>query len=182
MPSRLKKMMLRETVEQYRDVQNMVAVSYERVSAEEAAALRHGLREKDVKFRIVRNRVARRAFEELGRDGFGELLNGPVAVISAEDVVQASKAAQDFVSERHLELRGGWADGRDLSCEEIERLAKLPGRKALLAQIAGLASAPLRALVGMVGAPGAALARALKAWNEKRGGAAGQEPGAADAQ
>ena len=58
----------------------------------------------------------------------------------------------------------------------------LPGRKALLAQIAGLAAAPLGSLVGMIGAPGAALARALRAWNEKRGEAPGQEPGAEGAQ
>jgi large subunit ribosomal protein L10 len=175
-PSRVKTMMLQETVERYRDVQSMVAVAYEKISAEDATALRQDLRKKAVDICIVRNRVARRAFTELGRDAFGKLLTGPVAVISAEDVVEASKAADELAKEWHLELHGGWADGRDLTQEEVKQLAKLPGRKMLLAQIAGLAAAPLRSLVGMIGAPGAALARALSAWNEKRGEANGQEP------
>jgi large subunit ribosomal protein L10 len=175
-------MMLQETVEHYRDVQSMVAVAYEKISAEDATSLRKDLRNRNIDLRIVRNRVARRAFEKLGRDSFGKLLTGPVAVIAAEDVVEASKAAHELVKERHLELRGGWSEGRDLSQEEVANLAKLPGRKALLAQIAGLAAAPLRSLVGMIGAPGAALARALRAWNEKRGDASGEEPAAEDAQ
>ncbi len=175
-PSRVKTMMLRETVERYRDVQSMVAVAYEKISAEDATALRQDLRKKAIDICIVRNRVAQRAFMELGRDAFAKLLTGPVAVISAEDVVEASKAAHELAKERHLVLHGGWADGRDLTQEEVAQLAKLPGRKMLLAQIAGLAAAPLRSLVGMIGAPGAALARALSAWNEKRGEANGQEP------
>ena len=134
------------------------------------------MRKKEIGFYIVRNRVAKRAFEELGRGSFAKLLSGTVAVISAEDVVEASKVAEELVKERKLKLHGGWADGRDLSEEEVVKLAKLPGRKMLLAMIAGLAAAPLRSLVGMVSAPGAALARVLSAWNEKRGEADGQEP------
>ncbi|MHC5054141.1 MAG: 50S ribosomal protein L10 [Planctomycetota bacterium] len=182
MPSRLKELMVKEAVERYRDVQSMVAVAYERISAEDATALRQGLRKRNVDLRVVRNSVVQRAFEELGRGDFGKLLTGPVAVIAAEDVVEASKAADELAKERHLELRGGWAEGRDLTQEEVAQLAKLPGRKALLAQIAGMAAAPLRSLVGMIGAPGAALARALRAWNDKRGEAPGQEPGAEGAQ
>ncbi len=182
MPSRVKTMMLKETVERYRDVQSMVAVAYEKISAEDATALRRGLRKKAIDLCIVRNRVARRAFEELGREKFAKLLTGPVAVISAEDIVEASKAADELAREWHLKLHGGWVDGRDLTMEEVAQLAKLPGRKMLLAQIAGIAAAPLRSLVGMIGAPGAALARALSAWNETRGEAPGQESGAEGAQ
>ncbi len=182
MPSRLKQLMLKEAVERYRDTQGMVAVSYEKVSAENATAFRQDLRKRKINLHVVRNRVARRAFEELGRGGFGELLTGPAAVISADDVVEASKAADEIVKEWNLEIRGGWADGRDLTQEEVMRLAKLPGRTALLAQIAWLAAAPLRSLVGMIGAPGAALARVVKAWNDKRGEAPAQESGAEGAQ
>lgn len=182
MPSRVKTLMLKETVERFRDVHSMVAVAYEKISAEDATSLRKDLRKKKIDLFVVRNRVARRAFEELGREMFGKLLRGPVAVISAEDIVEASKVAEELVKERKLELHGGWADGRDLSKEEVSELAKLPGRKMLLVQIAGMAAAPLRSLVGMIGAPGAALARALRAWNEKRGEAPEQEPGAESAQ
>lgn len=170
MPSRVKKLMVRETAERYADVgRALVAISYERVSAEDAAALRRSMREKSVDIRVVRNRVARRAFDEIGRAEFGRLLAGEMAVIAAEDLVEASKAAVELAQEKDLDVKGGWADGCLLTEADVRRLSALPPRKMLFAQIAGLAAAPLRRLVGMIDAPAASLARVLRAWNEKRG-------------
>jgi large subunit ribosomal protein L10 len=160
--------MVKEAADRFRDVENMVAVGYVGVAAEDAAALRQKLREDNVDLRVVRNRVSRLAFAEIGREEFGRLLEGETAVISADDPVRASKAAVEFVRERKLELRGGWAQGRELSPEEVRRLATIPSREVLLARVAGLAAAPLRALVGMIQAPHASLARAIRAWNEDR--------------
>ncbi|MHC4201932.1 MAG: 50S ribosomal protein L10 [Planctomycetota bacterium] len=169
MPSRLKKLMVKEAAERYAEADSLVAVSYERIDAEEASALRRSFRERNVELRVVRNRVTRLAFDEIGRSAFAAFLDGEVAVIAAEDPVEASKAAVELARERKLEVKGGWAEGAAITQEEVRRLSALPSRKALLAQIAGLAAAPLVRLVGMMGAPAAALARALGAWNEKRG-------------
>ncbi len=171
MPSRLKKLMVKEAAERYAEADSLVAVSYEKIDAEEASALRRSFRERNVDLRVVRNHVTRLAFNEIGRSAFAAFLDGEVAVIAAEDPVEASKAAVELARERKLEVKGGWAEGAAITQEEVRRLSALPSRKALLAQIAGLAAAPLVRLVGMMGAPAAALARALRAWNEKRPGA-----------
>jgi len=168
-PSRLKKLMVKEAAERYAEADSLVAVSYEKIDAEEASALRRSFRERNVDLRVVRNRITRLAFDEIGLSAFAAFLDGEVAVIAAEDPVEASKAAVELARERKLEVKGGWAEGAAITQEEVRRLSALPSRKALLAQIAGLAAAPLVRLVGMMGAPAAALARALRAWNEKRG-------------
>ncbi len=176
MPSRVKELMVRETAERYADVRlALIAISYEGVSAEDAAALRRSMREKSVDIHVVRNRVARRAFGEIGRAEFGSLLAGEIAVIAAEDPVEASKAAVELARDKELDVKGGWADGRTLTRDDVHYLSALPPRKMLFAQIAGLAAAPLSRLVGMIGAPAASLARALRAWNEKRGSPEGQD-------
>jgi large subunit ribosomal protein L10 len=169
--------MLKEAVEAYGDATSLVAVSYTGISAEDAASLRKSLRAKNVRLRVVKNRIVQRAFAELGRGSFGDLLDTQVAVISSEDPVESSKAAAQLAREKNLELRGGWVDGRDLTKADVQYLASLPSKKQLFAQVAGLAAAPLRSLVGMLSAPYASLARALKAWNEKPERAAGQGSG-----
>ncbi len=176
MPSRVKKLMVKETAERYADISRaLVAISYEGISAEDAAALRRSMREKSVDIRVVRNRVARRAFDQIGRAEFGQLLAGEVAVIAADDAIEASKAAVELAREKELDVKGGWAEGRTLTQEDVWQLSALPPRKMLFAKIAWLAAAPLSRLVGMIGAPAASLARVLRAWNEERESPGGQD-------
>jgi large subunit ribosomal protein L10 len=159
---------VKETVKRYRSVGGVVAMDYPGVTAEDAVKLRKELRETNIEFRVVRKNLARVAFKELGFDGLGDLLEGRTALVSGSDPVEASKAAAALVKDRKFGLRGGWGDGKILSAEDVKQLSMVPSRTALLAQIAGLAVAPLRSLVGMIAAPSASLARVVKAWNEKR--------------
>ena len=177
MPSRVKELTVKETVERYSSVGAFIAVDYPGVSAEGAAAFRKDLREKNVDFRVLKNNLAKVAFKELGCERLGDMIGGRLAIVAAEDAVEASKAAAELAKELKFKVKGGWGEGKLLSTDDIKKLAAIPSRKALFAQIAGLATAPLRALVGMIGAPGASLARAMQAWNEKRG--AGESDGSA---
>ena len=170
MPSRVNRLMVKEAVEHYRSAGSMVAIAYRGISAEDATALRRKLRDDHVELRVVKNRLTKLAMGELGRDDFGSLLDGQTAVIVCDDPVRASKVAVEFTRERKLDVRGGWAEGRALSTEDIRRLATIPPKNVLLGRIAWLAAAPLTGLVGVLQAPCASLARALRAWGEKREG------------
>jgi len=170
-PSRVKELMAQELVDRYRPVGGMVAIGYGGIPAEEATTLRRDLRAKRVDLRVVKCSIARIAFEQLGRKEFGEFLQGQVAVLSSADPVAASKAATELARTKKFPVKGGWAEGRTLSPEEVKRLAEIPPREALLAQMARLIAAPVTRLAAALGAPAASLARAIKAWNEKRGSA-----------
>lgn len=172
MPNSMKELMVKELVEKYRPAAAMVAIGYSGIPAEEATALRKELRAKRVELRVVKNSLARIALDQLGRRDFGAFLDGQVAVISSTDPVAASKAAVEIERSKKLPLKGGWTEGRVLSAEEVKRLAEMPSREVLFAQIARAIIAPAARLCGMLNAPGASLVRAIKAWNDKREGSA----------
>ncbi len=167
-PSRVNRLMVKETVERYRSAGCMVAVAYTGLDAADATALRDKLRQSDADIQVVKNRVTRIAMRELGREDFGGLLDGQTAVITCGDLLDASKAAVEFTRKRRLELKGGWADGKTLSRENVRRLATIPSMNALMGSLAGLVAAPSAKLVGMIQAPYASIARALRAWGESR--------------
>ncbi len=168
MPSRVNKLMVKETVERYRSAGCMVAVAYTGLSAADATELREKLRQGETDLRVVKNRIARIAMKELGREDFGGLLDGQTAVITCDDVLCASKVAVEFTRERRLEIKGGWAEGRTLSREDVRRLATIPPRDVLMGVIAGLVAAPSAKLAGVIQASYASIARALRAWGESR--------------
>ena len=79
------------------EAEAVFAIDYRGISVPQAAELRGKLREADASFNIVKNRLAKRAAEEAGREGLDELLEGPTALTYINgDVVTAAKAISTF--------------------------------------------------------------------------------------
>ena len=125
------------------------AVDYKGISVPQAAELRTKLRESDATFKVVKNRLAKRAAEQAGTDGLDELLTGPIALalINGDPVVVA-KTITTFTKEHDvLEYRGGIMDGAPLDIESFKAIAKLPALEVLHGQLVGLTASPLTGLV-----------------------------------
>ena len=67
-------------------------------------------------------------------------------------------------------MKGGLLEGADLPSADVARLARLPAREQLLAQLAGGLAAPLSGLAGGLSNLIGGLARSLAALQEQRGG------------
>jgi len=65
-------------------------------------------------------------------------------------------------------VRGGSVEGRALSSEEVDQLARLPGKAGMLAGLAALAMSPARQVVALVLAPARTLAGQIKVLAEDR--------------
>jgi large subunit ribosomal protein L10 len=169
MPSRLKEMMLSEVGERYRGVENMIFVGYRGLSSLAIAEFRTELRKDHVHLRVVRNRIAVRAFEELGRpDKVQDLFDGPTAVMDGEDPVAMAKVALAFAKRNEkLEVKGGVVEGQVLTAREIRQLSTMPGRRDLQAGLVGLMLSPGARLAAVLSAPAGVLAGAIKALVEK---------------
>ena len=165
MPSRLKEMMLTETKSRFRDVDNMIFVGYRGLSSLAIAEFRNELRKDHVHLRVVRNRIAVRAFEELGRsDKVKGLFDGPTAVMDGEDPVAMAKVALAFAKRNEkLEVKGGVVEGQVLTAREIRQLSTMPGRRDLQAGLVGLMLSPGARLAAVLSAPAGVLAGAIKA-------------------
>jgi large subunit ribosomal protein L10 len=120
---------------------------------------------------VVKNNFLKRAMADSGYPDVAEKLVGQTAVVTGEkDVAPVAKILKTFATEFKIAaLKLGFVDRAMLSSSEIETLADLPTREALLAQLLGLLLSPATKLVRLLNEPGSALARVLNARAEKEG-------------
>src|SRR6266404_9124531 len=137
-------------------------------------ALRSKLLESGARFTVVKNTLTRRAAEAAGAEALLTLLEGPSAIAFLEadgDMVAAAKALADMARDsKILAIRGGVLQGRPMSAEEVETLAKLPPVDVLRGQVLGAIVAPVTALLGLVSAPLQNLVGLIDARIEQLGG------------
>ena len=123
-----------------------VLTEYRGLTVPQIAELRSALRPAGAEYKIYKNTLVQRAAAEAGvGEQLSTLLTGPVAVAFVNgDAAAAAKALRDFAkSNPSLVLKGGLLGARALTASDVEALADLPSREALLSQIAGLFEAPM---------------------------------------
>jgi large subunit ribosomal protein L10 len=137
-----------EIAERLSEADAIFAVDYRGISVPEAAELRASLREADATFRVVKNRLAKRAAEQAGTTELQELFDGPIALTFVKgDAVIAAKAIFTFARQHDvLEYRGGLMDGAPLDVEQFRAIARLPGLDVLHGQLVGVTASPLTGL------------------------------------
>ncbi len=142
-----------ELASDLKDSTAIFAVDYRGISVPQAAELRASLRDADTRFRIVKNRLTLRAADEAGTDGIKDFLSGPTALALVKgDAALAAKTLNRLGSEWELlEYKGGLMDGEALDPDSFTAIARLPGRDALNAQLAGIVASPLTGLVRGLG-------------------------------
>ena len=157
--------------EQLSDVNTVYLTDYQGLSVEQATGLRRAFREADVKFKVLKNTLLRRAMEDKG--GFDDLLdqlNGPTAVAFTNDPAGPAKVLKKFLEDNDLEIprfKGAYIDGAIYGDDQLDALAKLKSRDELLADILGLLTAPITNVASALGAQGAGLASVIQQIAEK---------------
>jgi large subunit ribosomal protein L10 len=162
-----------ELKELLRDAKSIVLNDFTGLNVADISELRRMCRENNVVYTIVKNTLAKRSFEALGLEEIEPILDGPTAVaLSRDDEVVPAKVLNDFAKVYELpRFKGAYVAGRILDGEETKRLASLPSREILLAQVVGTFQAPMRGLVNVLGASLRDLVCVLKAVAEKKGAA-----------
>ena len=142
-----------ELATELKDATAIFAVDYRGISVPQAAELRAGLRDADTRFRIVKNRLTLRAADTAGTDELKEHLSGPTALALVKgDAALAAKTLRRLGTEWELlSYKGGLMDGEVLDPDTFTAIARLPGREALNAQLAGVVASPITGLVRGLG-------------------------------
>ncbi len=113
--------------------------------------LRQKLKESGAEYVVAKNRLMIRALEGSDLPDLGEALTGPTGVIFGyEDVVATAKVLSDFAKDHddRPAFKIGVLDNKILDAAQLEKLARLPSRDQLLAELVGAMQAPMTALVG----------------------------------
>ncbi len=168
-----KKVTVEELKEMIQDSKSIILNDFTGLNVADISELRRHCRENGIRFRVIKNTLAKRSFGELGIEGMDALLEGPTALaVSTVDEVAPARVLRKFADEYELpRFKGGYVAGRILDEKETVRLASLPSREVILAQVVGTFQAPLRGFVGVLSASLRDLAGVLDAIRDKKGAA-----------
>jgi len=174
MPTEAKRETVAELREELSRHSTLVISEYRGLSVSELAEVRRALRKQNVSYRVVKNRLMRIAANEAGLEALSPLLSGPSAIaFGSGDESSVAKAVIDATKPyKVIKLKGAILGTRAIDVDGLTRLAALPSRDVLLAQLAGAFAAPMANMAGLLAAPLRDIAGGLAALIEQRGGAA----------
>jgi large subunit ribosomal protein L10 len=127
----------------------IVLADFTGLTVGEANELRRKCREAQVEYRVVKNTLAKIAAKEAEVADLGEHFEGPIAIVTSEsDSIAPARVIAEFrkVAQKPA-FRAGYVEGRLFGPEEIRRIALLPSREGLLAQVIGAMQAPMGQIV-----------------------------------
>lgn len=169
-------------------VEELLLVNVVGLSANDATRLRQQLREKDIRLRVVKNSLARRATEGTALAAAFEGSTGSIAMVwGSTDIVALAKEVVKLAGDKdfeQFEARGGVMDGAALSADEVNGISKWPSREEQLSILSGQILAPGANLVAQLTSCGGALASQIKQKSEgdEPEGEAEAAPAEAEAQ
>ena len=175
MPTEAKAQTIDELAQKLQDSKGAVLLNYRGLNVAAITALRRDLSNGNVEFHVAKNTLLRIAADRADVTIAPELLTGPTAVAFGwTDEVTPARLLSEFARRnRVVSIKGGIVSGRSVTAEEVGRIAELPTREVLLAQLLGTFQAPASRALGAMQAPArtvAGLAEALRA--RKEGGEA----------
>ncbi len=133
--------------------------------------LRRRLRRAKVEYVVIKNTLALRAVNEAGLTP--QPLRGPTGLVMGRDALAAAKVLTDFAKENDHKpvVKGGLMDGRAIDADQVKKLAAMPPREQMLAELAAGLQSPLAAFVGALNGLLYTFAGALDALKTQREGA-----------
>ncbi|MEK9596432.1 MAG: 50S ribosomal protein L10 [Rhodospirillaceae bacterium] len=130
----------------------------------ETEDLRRQMREVGARYKVTKNRLARRALQGTQYEALVEQFTGPTAIATSEDPVAAAKVAVKFADGNDkLTVIGGALGDKMLDAAAVKALASLPSLDELRGKIVGLVNSPATKIAGVLQAPAGQLARVISA-------------------
>jgi large subunit ribosomal protein L10 len=133
--------------------------------------LRRRFRKAGVEYVVIKNTLALRAVNESGLTG--TRLRGPTGVVVGKDPVTAAKLLTDFAKEndQRPSVKGGLLDGVAIDASQVKKLASMPSREQMLAELGAGLMSPMAAFVGALNGMMYMMVGALEALKAQREGA-----------
>ena len=160
----------KEIVTTYQDwlgnSQAVFLAEYIGLSVKDMDALRDRVREVGGEFHVIKNSLAKIAFEESGYEVPDDLFLGSTAAgFAFEDAPAMAKALADFSkSVDFLKFKAGYLEKNMVSVDEIKALAALPPLPVVQAQLLSTMMAPATQLARVLAEPARQVAAVLQAF------------------
>ena len=142
-----KKQVVEDIKEKIQNSKSVVLVKFEGLTVAEDTALRREFRKNNVEYKVLKNTLIKRAFNDMGVTDFDDDLNGPTSVAFGADETGAAKVIIDAV-------------------KKYENKVSVKSKK--IAKMLGSLQAPIANFVGVLSAMPRSLVIALNAVAEKK--------------
>lgn len=165
-----KKAIVAEVNETARRAISAVMADYRGVTVDQMTAFRNRARGEGVLVRVVRNTLAKRAFEGTDYECLSERLLGPnILAFSLEDPSACAKLCKDFAREnQNFEIKALSVGGKLFEANQIDRLAKLPTRDEAISILMSVMLAPITKLAQTMNDIPARVTRAVAAVRDQK--------------
>ncbi len=140
--------------EDLKNAQVAFLTGFRGLGVEELRQLRQEFHKEGVRYKVVKNTLAKRALEGTKFEKLASLFEGPTAIAyTAGEPVTSAKVLRDFVKKNEkLEIKGGALEGKLLNVQAVTALASMPTRDELRATVLAALVAVPQGLVGILSA------------------------------
>lgn len=148
-----KEKMITELVLRFEKHPNFIVTNYMGTSTADLEALRRDLKKASSSYFVVKNSILKLAFGKIKMEENVKDVDGGVGVsFAGDDIVSACNILVGFSKKNDkFKIKGGVIDGKRAAPEKIIRLASLPPREVLLAQVVGGMKSPITGFVNVLG-------------------------------
>ncbi len=166
-----KEQLVAELRDKLTNSQSLYYTDFTGLNVKRMTELRRRLKRAGVDYVVIKNTLALRAVNESGL--VGEKLKGPTGLVVGKDPVAAARVLTEFAKEfeDRPSVKGGLLQGKAINNAQVKRMASLPSREQMLADLAASMQSPMAAFVGALNGPLYMFAGALDALKSQREGA-----------
>ncbi|MFC1787846.1 50S ribosomal protein L10 [Patescibacteria group bacterium] len=147
-----KEQIVKELTDKLGRTKSVVFTSISGYTMNDADSLREQGRTQGVELGITKKSLLVRALKDQGIEMNKNQFEGSVlSSFGYDDEVSPAKIISDFIKQREtMEILGGVLEGVFVDADSIKRLAKLPSKQQLLAQVVGTINAPVSGFVNVL--------------------------------
>jgi large subunit ribosomal protein L10 len=146
-----KKLVVQAIKDKIKKSKSIILLDYMGLTVEEDTEFRREFRKNKIEYKVLKNTLVKRAFNELGLKDFDGVLNGPTALaFSYEDEIRAAKiVVEGGAKYKKTKVKCGLIDGKFIDEAGVESLSRLPSREALAAMALQMLQSPIVGLVSV---------------------------------
>lgn len=143
-----KKQIVEEIKAKINASKSVVLIDYKGLTVAEDTEFRNNMRKANTEYKVLKNTLLRKAFNELDVTAFDNDLNGTTSVAFCPDETSAAKVAVDMCKNTNdkISVKSAFVDGAYVDQKGVKQLAAIPSKDVLIAQLAGALSGVVRGL------------------------------------
>ncbi len=171
MTRQAKEEMVQDLTDKMAKAKGGLVANYVGLNVAAVSEIRRAFRQAGAEYKVVKNRLMRRALSGTGRESMTELFSYTTAVVLSfsDEVGKVGKVAQELARKfDKFQVKGGFVENDLLKGPAaLDTIAALPTLDEARAQLLGVINAPAAKLLAQINAPGQNLVGVIQAKKDK---------------